>query len=209
MNASQEFCNRMLSRLRSMVRMPKDMAGVDLEMQQTDYVRVLAKYPPEDVEAGVLRYAEQHKFWPTLSELLEAIGQARESRQITGPATANPLAELSQAVNVAFGFLSNAHLRELDRLDPHRRQQIVNETARWFLPYWREAIGAQGQPAMRPWIAMINEFIEAKLGKSWRQILDEERAARGPDLAPVPGFKTLDAALEKGLAQTAEPVAAE
>jgi hypothetical protein len=78
--ASIEFCLKLLTRLRSMVRMPKDMAGADLDLQMADYARVLSKYAPQDVEAGILRWAESHKFWPTLNELLRSVGEAGAGR---------------------------------------------------------------------------------------------------------------------------------
>lgn len=76
--------SRSLTRLRQLVRIRADMSGDDMELQQADYMRVLAKYDPRDVEAAVLHWAEVSMWWPTLQELSACVRDAqfnRESRQ--------------------------------------------------------------------------------------------------------------------------------
>ncbi len=148
----------------------------------------LGRLDPHVVTRAFDRWIDSRTVWPLPKTLLPLV-EAERAAALPAPRTASPASERSQAVNAAFGLLSSAHLRELDRVDPKLRCRIVEETADWFLPYWREATKAKGQEEIRPYIASVNEFVERRLGKSWRQILEEELAARGAAPQPVRGFK--------------------
>lgn len=87
MNASPEFCSQQITRLRSLVRMPKEMAGLDLDVQLLGYMNALCRYDPRDIEAACTSWVEvkRSRFFPTLPDLLDEVDEAklkREHRQI-------------------------------------------------------------------------------------------------------------------------------
>jgi hypothetical protein len=81
MSASPEHCLRCLTRLRGMVRLPKDMRAEDMDLQLSDYARELTRYEPQDVESAVMGWARRSKWWPTLAELVEVIDGQRAARE--------------------------------------------------------------------------------------------------------------------------------
>lgn len=81
MTASVDHCSRCLTRLRGMVRLPKDMVAADLDMQLADYIRALGRFAPQDVENGCIAWAERSKWWPALADLLDAVRDAQAARE--------------------------------------------------------------------------------------------------------------------------------
>jgi hypothetical protein len=81
--ASPEFCNKQLSLLRSLVRMPKEMAGADMDLQLVGYMNALCRYDPRDVEAACRSWVEvkRSKFFPTLPDLLDEADEAKLKRE--------------------------------------------------------------------------------------------------------------------------------
>src|SRR4051812_21242286 len=116
---------------------------------QTDqlvlYAGKLRGYDRRDVDAVLAR---TWKFWPDWSELEEALSAARDDRtaEVRSQVARGWQPDLSQAANIALGFLANCHLRELDRMrdeQPEVRQQLVNDLARWFQPYAADVAKAE------------------------------------------------------------------
>lgn len=64
-----------------MVRPRKDMDGMDLDLQHEDYVQTLTKYAAEDIERAVVGWGRRSKWWPTLSELVEAVEGEQHARE--------------------------------------------------------------------------------------------------------------------------------
>lgn len=64
------------------------MSGDDMELQQVDYVRVLAKYDARDVEAACLHWAETSQWWPTLNDLVTVTRDCKFNREARARAAA-------------------------------------------------------------------------------------------------------------------------
>jgi hypothetical protein len=208
--SATDYADR-LNDLRLLARRRPELSARDQADQLVLYADKLRAFDRRDVETALAR---TWKFWPEWAELEDAVKDARNERTagVRAEVSRGWRPNLAQAANAALGLLSNAHVRELERLrekEPVVHQQIVNDIARWFEPHASAALAARGDE-IREFRVMATERVERELGKPWRRILDEEAAARGTS-APVGaiGFSTMGqasrAVVGSGLASIGRP----
>ena len=71
MKSSPEHCLACLTSLR--LAMPSGMKEADAKAQDRDWIRRLVTFEPEAVRRGCDEWAEEHRKWPVLSELLDVV----------------------------------------------------------------------------------------------------------------------------------------
>jgi hypothetical protein len=191
MPSSLDHTTQFLKMLRVNTRRNKDTTDAQQQEQLTAWAAELCKYDANDVTRAITVWKDTQEWWPSSwKQLKEAVEAARDGRRAQN-ATERPPAELtlSDAANIAFGFLGNPHLREFDRR--HNRAALVRALAEWTLPQARLFAQATGTDARTAAMQAVTAEAERLLGKTAGQICREETEARGEPLAPVPGFNRI------------------
>jgi hypothetical protein len=160
------------------------------------YGAELVAFDPRAVEAACHEWMFM-KGWPELGQLVDAARRCEQElqpRQITrqsngtGPGGERQ-ALLAQAVNDAFSYLGNCHLREMARQGDLRRQEVAWETANWWLEHRPQFSRAQSQAEWRSCRDRVVAFVEGMLGRPGLQILDEENALHQATRPVAGGFR--------------------
>lgn len=185
-----------LNQLRLLSRRRPDLTPADQGDQIGLYAVRLATLDPRDVAAALSR---TWRWWPDWHELEEAVHAASAERKAAYRArlghSVGDMPSLTQAVNVAFSFLDDAHLRLLDTLEPGARQRIVRDCAEWFRPHAADAVRASTPAERRQFGGMVAEFVERRMGKAWKDAIS--RAVKAPPAADQgPGAVTIAPSLE-------------
>lgn len=139
----------------------------------------LMQFEPATIEEVCKTAAIEFDKFPPLGKLLKMAREIRSSHAL--PAPMDDRREIAWAVNIAFSFLAAGHLRELDRLLPPERADIVQAMGEMFRPYWREAVRAEwdnDREDEQRYRDMVTMFVESRLGKSLQAIMETEIANR-------------------------------